>query len=228
MCKDTCFPKTSIQKGISDIESMKDKEFTVISDYIKEVKSLYSVYKNRKNIFGFLRFLQISGGFAITTLTTYNNPYFKDNTDTINIIVWYISITNNIISLIVEKLTNYNLQDEKLKIKLLITEGIKYDENSENYALYKEDLTDEKMKYFKKTCKSITDNSTYGFLTRSESDPEHYSFINEKKMERIKKLWSKVDIPPKDKELDKKDSDGALPILRTQSTPKSPVNNDTN
>tara|TARA_A100001037_G_scaffold295317_1_gene314289 strand:+ start:1923 stop:2618 length:696 start_codon:yes stop_codon:yes gene_type:complete len=195
MCKNTCFPKTSIQNGISDIEGMKDKNYTVISNYIKDVKSLYSVYKNRKNLFGFLRFLQIAGGFAITTMTTYNNPYWKENTDTINIVVWYVSISNNIISLIVERLTKYNLDDEKLKIKLLITEGIKYDEGSENYSFYKEERRKEKMKYFKKTCKNIIENSTFGFLTRSETEPEHIAFINERKIERLKQLWTRVDTP---------------------------------
>ena len=85
----------------------------------------------------------------ITTMTTYNNPYFKDNTEFINIMVWYVSISNNIISLMVEKLNGINLADEKLKIKLLITEGIKYDESSENYAFYSDDMKEKKMIYFK-------------------------------------------------------------------------------
>tara|TARA_Y100000593_G_scaffold22061_2_gene44211 strand:- start:3511 stop:4089 length:579 start_codon:yes stop_codon:yes gene_type:complete len=169
---------------------MKDRDYTVISNYIKDVKEDYSIYKNRKNLFGFLRIFQILGGFVITTLTTYNNPYFKDNTELINIIVWYVSISNNIISLIVEKLNGINLADERLKIKLLITEGIKYDESSENYSLYSEDMKDKKMMYFKKACKSINENSVFGFLTRSETGPpEHIGFIHESKQKRIKNLW---------------------------------------
>ena len=103
--------------------------------------------------------------------------------------VWYVSISNNIISLMVEKLNGINLADEKLKIKLLITEGIKYDESSENYAFYSDDMKEKKMIYFKKVCKSINENSVYGFLTRSDTEPDHYGFINESKQKRIKNLW---------------------------------------
>ena len=185
-----CIRKSSIETSIRELEEMKDRDYTVISNYIKDVKEDYSIYKNRKNLFGFLRIFQILGGFVITTLTTYNNPYFKDNTELINIIVWYVSISNNIISLIVEKLNGINLADERLKIKLLITEGIKYDESSENYSLYSEDMKDKKMMYFKKACKSINENSVFGFLTRSETEPpEHFGFIHESKQKRIKNLW---------------------------------------
>ena len=185
-----CIRKSSIETSIRELEEMKDRDYTVISNYIKDVKEDYSIYKNRKNLFGFLRIFQILGGFVITTLTTYNNPYFKDNTELINIIVWYVSISNNIISLVVEKLNGINLADERLKIKLLITEGIKYDESSENYSLYSEDMKDKKMIYFKKACKSINENSVFGFLTRSETEPpEHIGFIHESKQKRIKNLW---------------------------------------
>ena len=185
-----CIRKSSIETSIRELEEMKDRDYTVISNYIKDVKEDYSIYKNRKNLFGFLRIFQILGGFVITTLTTYNNPYFKDNTELINIIVWYVSISNNIISLVVEKLNGINLADERLKIKLLITEGIKYDESSENYSFYSEDMKDKKMIYFKKACKSINEYSVFGFLTRSETEPpEHLGFIHESKQKRIKNLW---------------------------------------
>ena len=185
-----CIRKSSIETSIRELEEMKDRDYTVISNYIKDVKEDYSIYKNRKNLFGFLRIFQILGGFVITTLTTYNNPYFKDNTELINIIVWYVSISNNIISLVVEKLNGINLADERLKIKLLITEGIKYDESSENYSFYSEDMKYKKMIYFKKACKSINENSVFGFLTRSETEPpEHLGFIHESKQKRIKNLW---------------------------------------
>lgn len=185
-----CTRKSSIETSIRELEEMKDRDYTVISNYIKDVKEDYSIYKTRKNLFGFLRIFQILGGFVITTLTTYNNPYFKDNTELINIIVWYVSISNNIISLVVEKLNGINLSDERLKIKLLITEGIKYDESSENYSLYSEDMKDKKMIYFKKACKGINENSVFGFLTRSETEPpEHFGFIHESKQKRIKNLW---------------------------------------
>ena len=45
------------------------------------------------------------------------------------------------------------------------------------------------MKYFKKVCKNINENSVFGFLTRSETEPGHYGFINESKQGRIKNLW---------------------------------------
>ena len=51
-----------------------------------------------------------------------HNPYFKDNTEFINIMVWYVSISNNIISLMVEKLNGiiYNFKElTKQAIKLL-------------------------------------------------------------------------------------------------------------
>ena len=188
-CINKCIRKSSIQMSITDIEEMEDRDYTIISNYIKDVKQGYSVYKNRKNLFGFLRLFQIIGGFVITTMTTYNNPYFKDNTELINIMVWYVSISNNIISLLVEKLNGINLADEKLKIKLLITEGIKYDESAENYAFYSDGMKEKKMKYFKKVCKNINENSVFGFLTRSETEPGHYGFINESKQGRIKNLW---------------------------------------
>ena len=46
------------------------------------------------------------------------------------------------------------------------------------------------MMYFKKACKSINENSVFGFLTRSETGPpEHIGFIHESKQKRIKNLW---------------------------------------
>ena len=69
-----CIRKSSIETRIRELEEMKDRDYTVISNYIKDVKEDYSIYKNRKNLFGFLRIFQILGGFVITTLTTYNNP----------------------------------------------------------------------------------------------------------------------------------------------------------
>ena len=117
-----CVRKSSIQMSIRDIEEMKDREYTTVSNYIKDVKQEYSVYKNRKNLFGSLRILQLIGGFVITTMTTYNNPYFKDNTEFINIMVWYVSISNNIISLMVEKLNGINI---KINLAESIEESIK-------------------------------------------------------------------------------------------------------
>ena len=54
---------------------------------------------------------------------------------------------------------------------------------------YSDDMKEKKMIYFKKVCKSINENSVYGFLTRSDTEPDHYGFINESKQKRIKNLW---------------------------------------
>ena len=103
-----CCSASNLARDINILE-MSNTELPV--SYMTSLKNLYSTYKTRRNIFRGLRLLQVMGGFTITTLTTYNNPYFKDNTDTINIIVWYISISNNIFNLMIEKLKT---QQEKL------------------------------------------------------------------------------------------------------------------
>lgn len=198
MCKNVCFPESNIQRNIHEIENMEDKKFTDINNYINNVKLQYKAYKTRKYTKGFLRLLLIIGGFTITTMTTYNNPYFKENSDSVNILVWYFSISNNIVNLILEKLNSYNLEDDKLKIKLLINEGKLYDKNLEDYSFYPLDNSKrkEKIEYFKEKCKKIIENNSFDFLTRNIFDPEHsIDDINKSKRKRIKKLWN-IYTPP--------------------------------
>ena len=139
----------------------------------------------------------MAGGFAITTMTTYNNPYFAGDSDFVNVVVWYFSISNNIVNIILEKINGYNLEDDKSKIKLLIKEGKLYDNNSEEYSFYPIDdpnntHTTNKMQYFKDVCNEIINNSTYDFLTRNFDDPKHTTEINKSKVRRYEKLWRNI------------------------------------
>ena len=54
---------------------------STVNRYLNRVQYKYNTLKFKKFSFKFLRFLQVMGGFAITTMTTYNNPYFKENSD---------------------------------------------------------------------------------------------------------------------------------------------------
>jgi len=191
-------PISSIMRGIEKIEKMKDRDSTVIDEYIKTVKIRYKSYKLRQNIKRFFRILLIVSGFAITTMTTYNNPYFDGESDSGNIIVWYFSISNNIINLILEKISAFDLDDEKNKIKLLINEGIKYNDNEDNYALYNNTykMRQKKLEYFKNTCEMIYDTDSYSFLTRDYDRPVHKDRnINNRKIAKTEFLW-KPPTPP--------------------------------
>ena len=160
-------PISSIMRGIEKIEKMKDRDSAVIDEYIKTVKIRYKSYKLRQNIKRFFRVLLIVSGFAITTMTTYNNPYFDGESDSGNIIVWYFSISNNIINLILEKIAAFDLDDEKNKIKLLINEGIKYNDNEDNYALYDDTYTmrQKKLEYFNSVISLVSVNSAKKFVS---------------------------------------------------------------
>tara|TARA_B100000989_G_C19456728_1_gene434355 strand:- start:214 stop:1083 length:870 start_codon:yes stop_codon:yes gene_type:complete len=191
-------PISSIMRGIEKIEKMKDRDSTVIDEYIKTVKIRSKSYKLRQNIKRFFRVLLIVSGFAITTMTTYNNPYFDGESDSGNIIVWYFSISNNIINLILEKIAAFDLDDDKNKIKLLINEGIKYNDNEDNYALYDDTYTmrKKKLEYFKNTCEMIYDMDSYSFLTRDYDRPVHKDRnINNRKLAKTEFLW-KPPTPP--------------------------------
>lgn len=184
-------PMSSISRGIDKIESMKDRDCTIIDEYIKTVNIRYKSYKLKKYMKGFLRALLVISGFAITTMTTYNNPYFDGKSDDGNIIVWYFSISNNIINLILEKVSAFDMEDEKNKIKLLIDEGLLYNENKDNYALYPDthDMKQNKLEYFKNTCEMIYDTDSYSFLTRDYDRPPHVKEINDRKLEKTELLW---------------------------------------
>ena len=191
-------PMSSISRGIDKIESMKDRDCTIIDEYIKTVNIRYKSYKLKKYMKGFLRALLVISGFAITTMTTYNNPYFDGKSDDGNIIVWYFSISNNIINLILEKVSAFDMEDEKNKIKLLIDEGLLYNENKDNYALYPDthDMKQNKLEYFKNTCEMIYDTDSYSFLTRDYDRPVHKDrYINNRKIAKTEFLW-KPPTPP--------------------------------
>ena len=167
--------KSSVVRGIEKIEDMKDKECTIIDEYIKTVNIRYKSYKLKKYMKGFLRGLLVFTGFAITTMTTYNNPYFDGDSDSGNIIVWYFSISSNIINLTLEKFSGFDLDDDRNKIKLLVQEGIKYNYNKDDYALYDNthEMRQKKLEYFKNTCEMIYDTDSYSFLTRDYDRPVH-------------------------------------------------------
>ena len=190
-------PKTSIMRGITKIEDMKDKDCTTIDEYIKSVTVRYKSYKLKKYMKGFLRGLLVVSGFAITTMTTYNNPYFDGESNYANIIVWYFSISNNIINLVLEKVSAFDLDDEKNKIKLLINEGLLYNDNKDNYALYTDEheMKLKKLEYFKSTCEMIYEMDSYEFLTREYDRPPHIKFINDKKKKRTEDLWRDANTP---------------------------------
>ena len=135
---------------------------------------------------------------AISYEIAYNNPYFDGESNDGNIIVWYFSLSNNIINLVLEKISAFDLDDEKNKIKLLIDEGILYHENKDNYALYSNthEMKQDKLEYFKKTCEMIYDMDSYSFLTRDYDRPEHIKKINDRKIEKTGLLW-RVPTPEK-------------------------------
>ena len=59
----------------------------IIITFQDDLYNTYKSYKIKKIYTLFLRFLQAGIGLGITTLTTSNNPYFKDNTDMISILL---------------------------------------------------------------------------------------------------------------------------------------------
>ena len=188
-----CCSASNLARDINILE-MSNTELPV--SYMTSLKNLYSTYKTRRNIFRGLRLLQVMGGFTITTLTTYNNPYFKDNTDTINIIVWYISISNNIFNLMIEKLSGYDLSNEKLRVKLLLDEGKKYTDSSHDYSLYPQNMKHDKLTYFNDMCNRIRTLTPYDFLTRDENDADHKdNRIHDKKTLRLREVWREITPP---------------------------------
>ena len=164
-----------------------------IINYRDDLYNIYKSYKLRKIYSYFLRFLQASAGVGITTMTTANNPYFKDNVDLINIILWYVSISNNIVNLLLEKTQSYNLPDEKLKIKLLISEGRKYLDNYKDYSLYEEDEPN-KLRYFDKCYHEILDRTPYEYLIYQGRRPSHASIdVKQRRLEILREAWSEND-----------------------------------
>ena len=130
-------------------------------------------------------------------MTTYNNPYFKENTDKVNIIVWYTSISNNIINILIEKLNAYDLTSERMKVDLLIREGELLREDRQDYRYYGEDEVDNKLNYFKDCYTSILSNNPYNYLTGNvEHDDDE---INNSRKRRVARVWA-VPVPTPDRE----------------------------
>ena len=90
---------TETRDRINDLRHNLNRENNlIVKKYLKTVDYRYNLLKFKK-IFKGLRFLQFLGGFGITTMTTYNNPYFKENTD-LKLVLWYGTFQFQIILLI--------------------------------------------------------------------------------------------------------------------------------
>jgi len=163
-----------------------------LNNYRNNLYSLYKTYKLHKIYLYSLRALQAIAGIGLTTMTTANNPYFKDNIDQINIIIWYISISNNIINILLEKSQSYNITDEKLKIRLLMGEAKKYLDNYKDYSLYNNDQVN-KLRYFEKCCSEIIDRTPYEYLIYQGRRPSHATIDIKQKRLDINRAWEGSD-----------------------------------
>ena len=188
---------TETRNEINDLKQKLDEnQSPIITKYLKILDYRYNLLKFKKKLFSGLRFLQFLGGFGITTMTTYNNPYFKENSEKINIIVWYFSISNNIINLLIEKLNAYDLTTEKMKVEILIREGDLLADNKMDYRFYEEN-DKEKYNYFKDCFTAIEKRSPFDYLTDNvkHSDDE----IENSRKRRIGRVWAlPIPTPPTD------------------------------
>ena len=193
-----CFKYLFLSNSISDIiEKLNNHEPSknnqIIITFQDDLYNAYKSYKFKKLYTLFLRFLQAGIGLGITTLTTTNNPYFKDNTDMINIILWYISISNNIVNLLSENAKKYNIPDEKLKIKLLISESNKYMDNFNDYSIYEEDQ-ESRILYFKKCYLEIMNKTPHEYLLYQGRRPSHATIqAKTRKLDIQKNAWGSID-----------------------------------
>ena len=176
-------------------EELEPKEDSIIQFYNNKLSYQYKLMRFRRKVFKLLRFMQFLGGFGITTMRTYNNPYFQDNIDTINIIVWYVSISNNIFNLLIEKLNAYDLTLEKMKIKLLLREGKLLLRNEKDYNFYGENDEAEKLKYFENCYTEILNESPYQYLINDTKHEDNE--INISRNRRYDRVWvAPVPTPP--------------------------------
>jgi len=195
MSYSVCCMTSQLKTELENLE-MIDTSYTSIMNFKKQLVEMYSSYRSKQRLFKLLRILQITGGFMITTLTTYNNPYFKENSESIGILVWYISISNNIVNLLTEKLGAYDLSGEKMKIKLMIDEANLYNNNEKNYAFYSPKMKEEKLKYFTRMYKMIIQSSDpFSFINRDEKNAEHNADIMKTKTKRLENLWRQLTPP---------------------------------
>ena len=173
---------------------LKSNNDPIIQRYLEVLQYSYKLLKLKQKLFRGLRFLQFLGGFGITTMTTYNNPYFKDNTDKISIIVWYTSISNTILNIFIEKLNAYDLTTEKMKVNLLIREGQLFIDNEKDYRYYAENDRKDKYDYFQSCYVSIITCDPYNYLT---NPTEHKNLdLNNSRQRRMLKVWTTVPTPP--------------------------------
>ena len=187
-----CFKKCCLSKTIKEVLEETENYNCKYQDILLKQ---YKIYKFKKIKFYTLRFIQTLLGLGLTTLTTVNNPYFKDNVDTIGIMIWYISISNNITNLLLEKmhLSKFSLFDDKLKVKLIIGESKKYKKNYRDYSLYKLN-NEQKLDYLDNCCEEIVKTSPYEYLVHQGRRPSHNSFhIKQKKLD-IEKAWEDTEL----------------------------------
>ena len=182
-----------LMKGDEVAEGEEDNliyKHPIVIKYREELYDLYKGYKIRKIYSLFLRFLQATAGISITTMTTANNPYYKDdNIDKINIILWYVSITNNIVNGLLEKTQTYNLPNEKLKINLLVGEAQKFLDNYKDYSLYDDDSVN-KLKFFEKSYKEILKQTPHEFLLYQGRRPSHVSIdARRRRLDIMEEAW---------------------------------------
>ena len=185
---------SSITKIINKLETHEpSKDNQIIISFQDDLYKTYKSYKLKKIYTLCLRFLQVGIGLGMTTLTTTNNPYFKDNTDMISIILWYISISNNLVNLLSENAKKYNIGDEKLKIKLLISESNKYMDNFNDYSIYAEDQ-ESRILYFKKCYQEIMNKTPHEYLLYQGRRPSHATIeAKTRRLEIQKNAWGSVD-----------------------------------
>jgi hypothetical protein len=185
---------SSITKIINKLETHEpSKDNQIIITFQDDLYKTYKSYKLKKIYTLFLRFLQVGIGLGMTTLTTTNNPYFKDNTDMISIILWYISISNNLVNLLSENAKKYNIGDDKLKIKLLISESNKYMDNFNDYSIYAEDQ-ESRILYFKKCYQEIMNKTPHEYLLYQGRRPSHATIeAKTRRLEIQKNAWGSVD-----------------------------------
>ena len=187
-----CFRLLCLCRNMCSILDLMQGDESELNNYRNNLYSLYKTYKLHKIYLYSLRALQAIAGIGLTTMTTANNPYFKDNIDQINIIIWYISISNNIINILLEKSQSYNITDEKLKIRLLMGEAKKYLDNYKDYSLYNNDQVN-KLRYFEKCCSEIIDRTPYEYLIYQGRRPSHATIDIKQKRLDINRAWEGSD-----------------------------------
>ena len=185
---------TNIINTLNDHEPSSNADNSqIIKNFQIDLYNTYKSYKIKKIYTLSLRFLQAGIGLGITTLTTTNNPYFKENTEIISVILWYISISNNIVNLLSENAKKYNIGDEKLKIKLLISESNKYMDNFNDYSIYGDDQ-ESKIVYFRKCYLEIMNKTPHEYLLYQGRRPSHATIeARERRIQIQREAWGSPD-----------------------------------